>query len=91
VRGLRYAAVNSIVAAGRNDDPASMVHALDWQPFSPVEGHDDHLATGPSTVAVLGENDIAGALRDGLTHNGYSSAAAADARYVLYVAESRFR
>jgi phthiocerol/phenolphthiocerol synthesis type-I polyketide synthase A len=89
VRGLRYAAVDSSVAAGRNDDPAAMVHALDWQPFSPVEGHDDHLATGPSTVAVLGENDIAGALRDGLTHNGYSSAAAADARYVLYVAESR--
>ena len=89
VRGLRYAAVDSTAAAGRNDDPAAMVHALDWQPFSPVEGHDDHLATGPSTVAVLGENDIAGALRDGLTHTGYSSAAAADARYVLYVAESR--
>ena len=67
VRGLRYAAVDSSAAAGRNDDPAAMVHALDWQPFSPVEGHDDHLATGPSTIAVLGENDVAGALRDGLT------------------------
>ena len=55
VRGLRYAAVDSTAAAGRNDDPAAMVHALDWQPFSPVEGHDDHLATGPSTVAVLGD------------------------------------
>src|SRR6202012_4042689 len=30
-----------------------------------------------------------GALRDGLTHTGYTTAAAADARYVLYVAESR--
>ncbi|HEY2086668.1 MAG TPA: type I polyketide synthase [Mycobacterium sp.] len=89
VRGLRYAVVDSSAAAGRNDDPAAMVHALDWQPFSPVEGHDDHLDTGPSTVAVLGENDIACALRDGLTHAGHSSTAAADARYVLYVAESR--
>ena len=89
VRGLRYAAVDSSAAADRNEDPAAMVHALDWQPFSPVEGHDDHLATGPSTVAVLGENDVAGALRDGLTHAGYTSAATADARFVLYVAESR--
>ena len=35
VRGLRYAAVDSSAAAGRNDDPASMVHAIDWQPFTP--------------------------------------------------------
>jgi phthiocerol/phenolphthiocerol synthesis type-I polyketide synthase A len=89
VRGLRYAAVDSSAAADRNDDPAAMVHALDWQPFSPLEGHDDHLVTGPSTVAVLGENDIAGVLRNGLTHAGYASAAAVDARYVLYTAESR--
>ena len=89
VRGLRYAAVDSSATANRNDDPAAMVHALDWQPFSPVEGHDDHLVTGPNTVAVLGENDIAGVLRNGLTHAGYTSAAAADARYVLYIAESR--
>ena len=89
VRGLRYAAVDSSAAADRNDDPAAMVHTLDWQPFLPIEGHDDHLVTGPSTVAVLGENDIAGVLRNGLTHAGYTSAAAADARYVLYIAESR--
>ena len=38
---------------------------------------------------MLGDNDIAVGLRDGLTQNGYSSAAVADARYVLYVAESR--
>src|ERR1700742_1126012 len=86
VRGLRYAAVDSSAGAGRNDDPAAMVHTLDWQPFSFDYGHDDG---GPSTVAVLGGNDIAGALRDGLTHTGYSTAAVTDARYVLYVAESR--
>ncbi|MFZ1163997.1 type I polyketide synthase [Mycobacterium sp.] len=87
VRGLRYAAVDSRAAAGRSDDPASMVHALDWQPFSPDEGGADQ--AGPSTVAVLGDNDIVGTLRDGLTRDGYTSAAVADARYVLYVAESR--
>ena len=89
VRGLRYAAVDSSAAAGRNDDPAAMVHAIDWQPFTPDEGHDGHAVGGPNTIAVLGDNDIAAGLRDGLTHNGYSSAAVADARYVLYVAESR--
>ena len=88
MRGLRYAAVDSSAAAGRSDDPASMVHAIDWQPFTPDEGNEASRG-GPSTIAVLGDNDIAGGLRDGLAQNGYSSAAVADARYVLYVAESR--
>jgi phthiocerol/phenolphthiocerol synthesis type-I polyketide synthase A len=89
VSGLRYAAVDSSAVAGRNDDPAAMVHAIDWQPFTPEEGHDGHAVGGPKTIAVLGDNDSAAGLRDGLTHHGYSSAAVADARYVLYVAESR--
>jgi phthiocerol/phenolphthiocerol synthesis type-I polyketide synthase A len=91
VRGLRYAAVDSSAADGRNDDPAAMVHAIDWQPFSPDEGHDDshHLPGGPSTIAVLGDARMAGTLRDGLAHAGYPSAAAAEARYVVYVAGSR--
>jgi phthiocerol/phenolphthiocerol synthesis type-I polyketide synthase A len=88
VRGLRYTAVDSRAAVGRNDDPAAMVHAIDWQPFAPDEGHDGHAVSGPNTIAVLGDNAIAAGLRDGLTHNGYSPAAVADARYVLYVAES---
>ncbi|WP_428341139.1 type I polyketide synthase [Mycobacterium sp.] len=89
VRGLRYAAVDSSAAAGRIDDPAAMVHAIDWQPFTPDEGNDGNTVGGPNTLAVLGEGDIAAGLRGGLTHDGYSSAAAADARYVLYVAETR--
>ena len=91
VRGLRYAAVDSSAAAGGSDDPAAMVHAIDWQPFSPDEGHDDshHLPSGPGTIAVLGDDRIAGTLRDGLAQTGYPSAAAAAARYVVYVAGSR--
>ena len=85
VRGLRFAAVDSSATAGRADDPASMVHAIDWQPFTADESADG----GSGSVAVLGDNDIAGGLRDGLTQNGYPSAKVADARYVVYVAESR--
>ncbi len=91
VRGLRYTAVDSNAAAGRSDDPATMVHAIDWQPFSPDEGYDDahHHHDGPSTIAVLGDDKAAGALRDGLGRAGYPSAAVAAARSVLYVAEVR--
>ncbi|WP_293004132.1 type I polyketide synthase [Mycobacterium sp.] len=88
VRGLRFAAVDASATAGRGDDPTAMVHAIDWQPFTPDEGPDGH-AAGASTLAVLGDDDVAGGLRDGLARSGYSAAAVADARYVLYVAESR--
>ncbi|WP_343709350.1 acyltransferase domain-containing protein, partial [Mycobacterium sp.] len=81
VRGLRFAAVDSSVAAGRTDDPATMVHAIDWQPFT-SDASDN---SGSGAVAVLGDNEI----RDALTQFGYTAAAVADARYVLYVAESR--
>ena len=91
VRGLRYTAVDSSAAAGHSDDPASMVHAIDWQPFLLDEAHDDahHHHDGPSTIAVLGDDTVAGALRDGLGRAGYPSATVAEARYVLFVAEVR--
>jgi phthiocerol/phenolphthiocerol synthesis type-I polyketide synthase A len=91
VRALRYAAVDSNMAAGSNDDPAAMVHAIDWQPFSPDDGHDDshHLPGGASTIAVLGDDRIVATVRDDLAHAGYPSAAVTEARYVLYVAGSR--
>ena len=91
VRGLRYTAVDSSATAGRSDDPATMVHAIDWQPFSPDEGHDDahHHHDGPSTIAVLGDGSVVGALRDGLGRAGYPSDTVAAAGSVLYVAEVR--
>jgi phthiocerol/phenolphthiocerol synthesis type-I polyketide synthase A len=82
VRGLRYAAVDSGAPTGRTDDPTSMVHAIDWQPFTPDDAPD---AAAASTLAVLGGNDI----RDALMQNGYVASEVAGARYVLYVAESR--
>jgi phthiocerol/phenolphthiocerol synthesis type-I polyketide synthase A len=96
VRGLRYAAVDARASAGsaasasRSDDPSAMVHAIDWQLLQPGEGQADphHGADGLATIAVLGDDSIAGTLRDRLADAGYSSAAVAEARYVLYVAES---
>jgi phthiocerol/phenolphthiocerol synthesis type-I polyketide synthase A len=96
VRGLRYAAVDasasadSASSASRNDDPSAMVHAIEWQPFQPDdnEADSDQGADGSATIAVLGEDSITGTLRDRLADAGYRTAAVADARYVLYVAES---
>jgi phthiocerol/phenolphthiocerol synthesis type-I polyketide synthase A len=84
IRGLRYAAVDSSSATSRSDDPRAMVHEIDWQPFesfaeSPQLNHD------PGTLAVLGNDNIARSFADA----GHPSAAVADARYVLYVAEPR--
>jgi phthiocerol/phenolphthiocerol synthesis type-I polyketide synthase A len=85
VRGLRYAAVDaSVSSASRNDDPSSMAHAIDWQPFQPVEGDAD-AADASATVVVLGADSAVGTLLAGA---GFQTAAVADARYVLYVAES---
>jgi phthiocerol/phenolphthiocerol synthesis type-I polyketide synthase A len=90
VCGLRYAAVDSNSAAARIDDPSAMVHTIAWQPFSPGDGHDDshQLPDDLSTLAVLGEDTIVRTLHDRLTDAGYPSAAVAEARYVVYVAES---
>jgi phthiocerol/phenolphthiocerol synthesis type-I polyketide synthase A len=90
IRALRYAAVDSSSAASHSDDPCAMVHTFDWQPFSPFESHDDsHQLPGDlGTLAVLGEDNVVRTLRDRLADAGYPSAAVADARYVLFVAES---
>ncbi|MFZ0905589.1 MAG: type I polyketide synthase [Mycobacterium sp.] len=90
VRELRYAAVDSNASASsasRNDDPSTMVHTIDWQPFQAVEGDADS-SDGLATIAVLGDDSIVGTLRDRLADAGYPSAAVAESRYVLYVAES---
>jgi phthiocerol/phenolphthiocerol synthesis type-I polyketide synthase A len=61
-----------------------MVHEIEWQPF---ESHAES-PQEPGTLAVLGSDG-----RDGTASRfadaGYPSAAVADARYVLYLAEPR--
>ena len=83
VRGLRYTAVDSAAATGHSDDPATMVHAVDWEPFTPDEALE--IYDGPKTVAVVGDYKAAGAL----SNAGYSSAPLTTARYVVYVPEIR--
>ncbi len=93
VRGLRYAAVDAGASASaaslasRSDDPSTMAHAIDWQPFQPAEGAGDS-ADDSAAIAVLGDDSIVPTLRDRLADAGYPSTAVAEARYVLYVAES---
>ena len=82
LRGLRYAAVDASSAAARHDDPSSMAHVIDWQPFEPGEG-DTHVAHDAATVAVLGDDSAVGTLRDRLAGAGYPSAGVADARCPL--------
>jgi phthiocerol/phenolphthiocerol synthesis type-I polyketide synthase A len=90
VRALRFAAVDSSSATSGNDEPSAMVHAIDWQPFEPVEGHaDSHHLHELGPVAVLGEDAAVRALRDRLGDAGYPSAEIANARDVFYVPESR--
>ena len=90
IRALRYAAVDTSAAPSRNDDPCAMVHAIEWQPFSAFEGHDDshQLPDDLGPVAVLGDDNVVRTLRDRLADAGYPSAAVAEARYVLFIAES---
>jgi phthiocerol/phenolphthiocerol synthesis type-I polyketide synthase A len=90
VRALRFAAVDSSSAASHNDDPSAMVHAIDWQPFEPVEGHaDSHPFHDAGPAAVVGEHAAARRLRDRLGDAGYPSADVANARHVFYLPESR--
>lgn len=78
IRALRYTAVDASVAPSPNQDPAAMVHTIEWQPLQadPQQG-----SAVPGTLAVLGDGGIGRAFADA----GYPSAAVADARYVLYV------
>ncbi|WP_310785364.1 type I polyketide synthase [Mycobacterium sp. Z3061] len=82
VQSLRYRALDfAATPATENADARTFAHTLDWQPrVDPTE------ALGPGTLAVLGD---AGALRDGLAQYGFGPGGVADARYVLYVAESQ--
>jgi phthiocerol/phenolphthiocerol synthesis type-I polyketide synthase A len=90
IRSLRYADVESSpaqVPVG-DADPRSLAHAIEWRPW-----HDDADELAPAgalcTLAVVGGAGGAGDdLRDRLADAGYSPAGLAEARYVLYLAET---
>ena len=86
IRALRYAAVESGPPASPRDDPRTLAHAIEWQPWD--EQVDPHQAPdGPCTLAVLGEANAARILRDRLADAGYLPADVAEARCVVYIAE----
>jgi phthiocerol/phenolphthiocerol synthesis type-I polyketide synthase A len=88
IRGLRYAAVGAGLAPTTlgDDDPRMLAHAIEWQPWA--ERADSQQAPdAPRTVAVLGEDKAARALRDRLADTNYLPADVADARCVLYLAD----
>ncbi|MBS9536204.1 KR domain-containing protein, partial [Mycobacterium sp. M1] len=78
VRGVRYTALGAAPAG----DPASIAHAIDWQPW---DGAPD-APNAPGTVAVLGDGAAADGLRGALTAAGHTSADVDTAAAVLYVA-----
>jgi len=80
IRALRYTALG---AASPADDPSSIAHAIDWQPWDAAPQTPDH----PGTVAVVGHAAGAETLRGGLTAAGHRSAGIAEAQAVIYVAD----
>ena len=87
IRGLRYAAVGSGFAPeAPREDPRSLAHEIEWQP---ADHHADspQAPESPCTLAVLGEDDTARALRDRLEEVGYRPADVGEARCVVYVAD----
>ena len=83
---LRYTAVEPGAVSVADADPSRVAHALDWQPW--ITGA-DAASTPPdsASIAVLGDSDVAGTVRERLLAAGHHSADAADARYVVYVAD----
>ncbi|MBX7455191.1 acyltransferase domain-containing protein [Mycolicibacterium sp. 3033] len=79
LRGVRYAAVDVDDAAPAAAEPRRIAHRLDWQPATTDS---EGATTGP--VAVVGSGAFATALRQALG----SEADAAQARTVVYVADS---
>ncbi|MEB3068448.1 type I polyketide synthase [[Mycobacterium] vasticus] len=81
IRGLRYTALGT---AAPTDDPTSIAHAIDWQPWDAAPENPDQ----PGTLTVVGDGAAAEALRDGLVAAGHRDVDIAQAQTVLYVADA---
>ncbi len=82
VGGLRYRVVESSAALTPAADPATVAHAIEWQPW---ERDDVGAAVASAPIAVVGEQDSTQELRDQFSALGYPAADLSDARYVVYV------
>ena len=90
IGSLRFADVESGPAqpSAHDVDPRTLAHVIDWQPWDAAAQSQQRQPDGSRSLAVLGEGDAAGVLRDRLAGCGYFEAGLSEARYVLYVAES---
>jgi phthiocerol/phenolphthiocerol synthesis type-I polyketide synthase A len=68
-------------------DARKFVHTIDWQPRTDLDDAKAHSVPGPGPVAVIGDDGAPLRLR--LEEAGYTPTAVSDARFVLYVADSR--
>jgi phthiocerol/phenolphthiocerol synthesis type-I polyketide synthase A len=88
IRGLRYAVAQSGHASTASGaaDPRTLAHAIEWRPW--VEHGDPERASDSlRTLAVLGAQSTARALRERLAEAGYLPAGVGDAQCVVYVAD----
>ena len=79
LRSLRYAALDP--AGAPDADPKTFAHAIDWQPRL-EQG--EPLQPAGGTIAVIGGEDLRSRFEDA----GFTAADAADASYVVYVADT---
>ncbi|WP_277242901.1 type I polyketide synthase [Mycolicibacterium obuense] len=82
LRGIRYTAVD-VDEAAPAAEPRRIAHRLDWQPVTTESAGTD---TGP--VAVVGSGTLAAALRQAVGSDTHSGTDVAQARTVVFVADS---
>ena len=87
IHAMRYTAVEPGAIAAADADPRRVAHALDWQPWTTGAADEGSPPSDAASIAVLGDGDVAGTVRERLLAAGHHSADAADARYVVYVAD----
>jgi len=86
IRSLRYTdAWSDLTESPRHSDPRTLAHEIQWLPWN---GSDDSQVTPnrSPTLAVFGEGEAAGKLRNRLADIAYEAVDAVEARCVIYLA-----
>jgi phthiocerol/phenolphthiocerol synthesis type-I polyketide synthase A len=90
VRSLRYADIEADPgqASGRDAEPRSVAHAIDWQPW--LQHSNGQATTAAGALAVVGDDRACCAgLQKQFAEAGYIPAGIAEARYVVYLAATK--